>query len=159
MAESFARGDKLVDRGTPMIDASRDLCPGNVGGMIVSFPFVVSVTKTDTNADGYYNDVASSITRCVMPKAGSVVGISVQSKAAVAKGYTTFKVLKGTTDITSTGLICTLNSAVAANTRTASAFVNKDLHTFAAGQPLGITVDCGASVTTNTFGATIFVEM
>jgi len=159
MGESYSRGDIIVDRGTPIVDSSRDLCPGNVGGMIVSFPFVVSVTKTDTNADAYYNDVASSITRCVTPKGGSVVGISVQGKAAVAKGYTTFKVLKGTTDITSTGLICTLNSAVAANTRTANVWVNKGLHTFSSGQPLGITVDCGASVTTNTFGVTLFVEM
>jgi hypothetical protein len=150
MAETFARGDKLVDRGTPLIDASRDLCPGNVGGHIVGFPFFLVIDATSAaGTQMKYNGTTGAY--AIPYKAGSVVGISACASTALGTQACTFTVYNGTT---TTGFACNLVTSG----QVTSASQNKDLDTFAAGDKINVLCE-HTSATTDSMSVTVFVEM
>lgn len=155
MGETYVKGDLLAKRGTPLIDDTNDLCPGNVGGQIIGIPFVGAVTASGTSGSLYVGDVATTVTQICMPKAGSVVGLSVQAKTAVAAGHVTFTLVKGATD----GTLSIALTTVTGSTLRKYTWVNKDLHTFAAGKNIGITFDSATTNTANKFAAVLWAEI
>jgi len=154
MGETFARGDFLSKNSTPVMDDTLDLCPGNVGGQIVPAVFGLAVTKSDTSGDCYYGDAAVSNTKFVPAKAGSIVGISVHAKTAVTLGHVTVIAVKGSTDVATAKIDINTTDANYNGT-----WFNKDLYTFSANKPLGVTFDAAATNTTNAIAVTLFVEM
>jgi hypothetical protein len=160
MGEAFARNAFLANRGVPLIDASNDLCPGNVGGHIVAFKFFATLSATNTGKVMSGVDVGGLTTiHVVSPKAGSIVGLALSLNTAMTasdKGAISAQAWKGTTN---TGVAVALSGVM----RKSSTWVNKDSSgtaIFAAGQYLKVKLVASSTVATAlTAQATLFVEM
>lgn len=155
-SETFARGDFLANRGTPLIDDTNDLCPNNVGGQIV--PFVLSGTYAGTKSAFALKFGESTLTRAVPFKDGSVIGLAVRLSTALTASDTTstFSVFRGAT---STGV----SVAIAAGARQGYTAVVKDSGAaaqFSAGNLLTVRLTCSTIASSAlTAQATIYAEM
>ncbi len=151
--EVGTRADFLAKSGTPYIDSSGDLCPGNVGGQIVAVPFVLTVTGGSTSGDGLL--AGSTVTKFCPYKSGSIVGLSLYNDTAVTLGHVTATVFKGAT---TTGFATTLTTITGATTKNTASQV-KDTDAFSAGDALSVHFDAAATNTAGTVLAMLFVEM
>ncbi len=153
-SEAFVRGDVLAHRGTPLIDDALDMCPNNVGGHIVAIPFTGAITGGDTGVNAAF--AGSTVTKFIPHKTGSIIGLSIYGNAAVTLGHVTATVYNGATAYST----FTVNLTTGATfTRTDNDATVKDTYAFAAGDVLGLKLDCAATNTANSVGVTLFVEM
>jgi len=154
MGESSARDDFLLNNGTPYIDADGDLCPGNVGGqvLVINFHGVVDATETATA----FNCGGATATQVAMPKAGSIVGLTVHASSVCAGGNATITVYNGT--VAYGTITCAFNTTTGV-TRTYTTWVNKDLYTFEAGDLLSAKHKNTGYENTSTHSVALFVEI
>lgn len=156
-----SRDTFLAKNGTAVITGGLtyvgDLDPTNAGGMRVAFPFTRAVADTLTNQFALYS--GSTVTNVVMPKAGSVIGLSVALNTNITSVgmHVTFAVLK---NATVTSLAVKIGQSTT-NVRygTATALMNaSSANMFAAGDRLSVRLNSD-TMTTRTSAITLFVEM
>lgn len=129
-------------------------------GAIVAIPYgVLNAVTNQTNTDLTVADVGQN-TLSVMPKSGSVVGLSVQSSAEVTAAGATFKAHADGTEFTQASAPAPVLNTT--NTQQSFVTVRPNLLTFDAGEGLGVsyttTTDC-APTNTNDYSAVLFVQL
>lgn len=128
-------------------------------GAIVALPFGVANAVTNkTNEDLAAADAGAN-TLLVAPKAGSVVGISVQSSAGIAAGSATFRAQKDGTEFAQSGYPAPVLDAT--NTQKSYASIRPGVLTFAAGDGLGVSYTSTTDLdptNTNDFSVLLFVQ-
>ena len=130
-------------------------------GAIVALPFEVANAVTNqTNTDIPAVSDGGANTLFVMPKAGSVVGISVQASAEVTADSATFRAHADGTEFAQVGYPAPVLST--ANTQQSYASVRPGVLTFSAGEGVGVsyttTTDC-APTNTNDYSAVLFCQL
>lgn len=127
-AASANRDDIIMIRGTPAVDATGDLCPGNVGGMKVALAFRQNFAATQSAVA--MKAIGLTNTGYAMPKAGSVVGMSAYFAAALSSAdkAVTFQIFKNTTG--------GMTVVTAPSGQTSYKTANKDTYAFAAGDKI-----------------------
>jgi len=122
---------------------------------IVAIPFAVA--NAVTNAADVDLTRAGGNTIQVMPKAGSVVGITVNASADLTAGSATFEVHKDSTEYADAAApVLTLSDTV----QESYASVRRGALTFAAGDGIGVSYSSStdaAPTNTNDYDATLFV--
>jgi len=133
---------------------------GKYGG-IIAIPFgVANAVTNQTNTDLTASDATYTNTLVVMPKGGSVVGISVQASAEVTVDSATFRAQKDGTEFAQSGYPAPVLST--ANTQQSYASIRPGVLTFSAGEGLGISYTSTtnmAPTNTNDFTALLFVQL
>ena len=159
MGETIARGDFLVDKGTPLIDSGNDLCPGNVGGQLVAYTF--HRLNLTTNMAAVVVPITGGNTtnaEFLMPRAGSLIGIAIQLSAAAGTSTAdAWATVNGTTQAT---LKAHLNAATAAIARQKAVQVVKDSVAVAQFERVGVKVTTGTTLAPAglDFNATVYLE-
>jgi hypothetical protein len=128
-------------------------------GAIVPLQFGVLNAVTNQTATDLGEPSVAANTLYVMPKSGSVVGISVQSSAAVTAGSATFRAHKDGTEFAQSGYPAPVLDTT--NPSQSYASIRPGVLTFSAGEGLGISyasLDTMAPTNTNDFSATLFVQ-
>ena len=130
-------------------------------GAIVAIPFgVANAVTNQTNTDLTPSDATYVNTLVVMPKGGSVVGISVQASAECTVAGATFRAHADGTEFAQSGYPAPVINAT--NTQQSYASIRPGVLTFSAGEGLGVsyttTTNC-APTNTNDFTALLFVQL
>lgn len=142
-SESYARGDFLANRGTPLIDSGNDLCPNNVGGHKILIPF--GMTSLATGLDGAvvapFGGTTDTLPEVLVDRPGSIVGIVARVNTAIATG---------TVDIVPSvnGTVKTLAAALTTAVQSSVATQAKDEEAFAAGNRLGVKISTATNLST-----------
>jgi hypothetical protein len=129
-------------------------------GAILALPYgVLNAVTNQTNTDLTVADVGQN-TLAVMPKGGSVIGISVQSTAEVTTAGATFRAHKDGTEFAQSGYPAPVLNTT--NTQQSYVSIRPGVLTFAAGEGVGVsyttTTDC-APTNTNDYSAVLFVQL
>lgn len=129
-------------------------------GAVVPIPMGVLNAVTNQSAtDLTVADVGQN-TKSVMPKSGSVVGISVQASAEVTAGTATFRAHKDGTEFAQSGYPAPVLNAT--NTQQSYVSLRPGVLTFSAGEGIGIsyasTTDM-APTNTNDYSAILWVQL
>lgn len=128
-------------------------------GAIVALQFGVQNAVTEQTATDLGEPSVAAGTLVVAPKAGSVVGISVQASAEVTAGSATFRAQKDGTEFAQSGYPAPILNTT--STQQSYASIRPGILTFSAGEGLGVSyasaTDC-APTNTNDYSATLFVQ-
>jgi hypothetical protein len=131
-------------------------------GTIVALLFgVANAVASQTNTDLAAAD-ASGNTLVTMPKAGSVVGLSVRASAAMTAGTVSFKAHKDGTEFAQTGYPNPGLSSSASVTNESYATIRPGILTFSAGDAVGVSYTSDATfapTNTNDFSVALFVQL
>lgn len=131
-------------------------------GAIITVQFAVADAVTNkTNEDillaGGQNKYG------VMPKSGSVVGISVQATAAVTAGTVTFRAHKDSTEFAQSGYPAPiLDDGTSGATSQSFASIRPGVLTFSAGEGIGVSYSSttdAAPTNTNDYNALVFCQL
>lgn len=139
---------------------ANDYFDGKKFGSVVAIPYgVLNAVTNQTNTDLTVADVGQN-TLSVMPMSGSVVGLSVQSSAAVTVAGATFKAHEDGTEFAQASAPAPVLNTT--NTQQSYATVRPNLLAFDAGAGLGVsyttTTNC-APTNTNDYSAVLFVQL
>lgn len=131
-------------------------------GAIVAIEYSVANAVTNkTNEDMVLAGATNSL--AVMPKAGSVIGISVQASAEVTAGTVTFRAHKDGTEFAQSGYPAPiLDDGTSGATQQSYASIRPGILTFSAGEGIGVsytsTTDA-APTNTNDYNALVFCQL
>lgn len=128
-------------------------------GAIVAIPF--SVANAVTNQTNTDLALAGGNTLAVMPKAGSVVGITAQASAAVTAGDVSFRAQKDGTEFAQSGYPNPALESVI-NDQQSEASIRPGVLVFSAGEGVGISYTSStdmAPTNTNDFDAVLFCQL
>ncbi len=129
-------------------------------GAIVAIPYgVLNAVTSAANVDLTVADVGAN-TLSVMPKSGSVIGLSVQASAEVTVDAATFKAHEDGTEFAQSSAPAPVLDTT--NTQQSFASVRANLLSFAAGAGLGVSYSSTTNVAptnTNDFSAVLFVQL
>ena len=129
-------------------------------GAIVPIPFGVANGVTNKTNEDLAGPGADANTLVLMPKSGSIVGISVQASAAVTAGTVTFRAHKDGTEFPQSGYPAPVLNATNGNESHAS--IRPGALTFAAGDALGVSYTSStdaAPTDSNDYGAILWVQL
>ena len=132
-------------------------------GAIVALPFGVANAVTNkTNEDLTFSDATYVNTLAVMPKAGSVVGVSIHASAAVTAGTVTFRAHKDGTEFAQSGYPAPALNSTSGTSQESYASIRPGVLTFSADEAVGIsytsTTDA-APTNTNDYAAILWVQL
>lgn len=129
-------------------------------GAIVALPFfAANITASQTNTD---IALSGGNTLVVMPKAGSVVGLSVRMTAAVTAGTVSFRAHKDGTEFAQTGYINPALASTAGISQESYASIRPGVLTFSADEGVGVSYTSDATMAptnTNDVDAMLFVQL
>ncbi len=130
-------------------------------GAILALPFgVANAVTNQTNTDLTVADVSAD-TLHLMPKSGSVVGISIHASAAVTAGTVSFRAQKDGTEFAQTGYPNPGLESVT-NSQESYASIRPGVLTFSAGDALGVSYTSStdaAPTNTNDYSVLLFVQL
>ena len=134
---------------------------GKYGGIVALVYGVANAVASQTATDLTLSDATYVNTLATMPKSGSVVGVSVQTSAAVTAGSVTFQSHKDGTEFAQSGFpVATLESVT--NDQESYASIRPGVLTFDAGDALGVSYTSDATLAptnTNDFAAILWVQL
>jgi hypothetical protein len=137
----------------------------NAGKYGAIFPLVFGVANAVTNqtaTDLTLSDATYVNTLAVMPKSGSIIGISVRASAAVTAGTAAFRAHKDGTEFSQTGYPNPALSSTAGVSQESYASTRAGNLTFAADEAIGVSYASAtdmAPTNTNDFTVLLFVQL
>jgi hypothetical protein len=128
-------------------------------GQLVGFPFfATNIVTAATNTDMAVGQ--ATVTLLTMPKAGSIVGLSVDTNAAVTGGTCTFTPHKSSTEYAASGYPAPVLASTTGVTLASYVAVRKGICTFSAGDSVGVSYTTSTDLapsSTNEVNAVLWV--
>ena len=131
-------------------------------GAILALQFGIANAVTNQTVTDLAAADSSGNTLVVMPKGGSVVGISVNASAEIAAGTVAFRAHKDSTEFAHTGYPNPEMSTAAAVTNEAYDTIRPGILTFSAGEAVGVSYASSTDMDptdTNDFSVLLFVQL